>query len=120
MPCRYGGVSGESTTPTGAAILSTFVDEFEPKGIFVPQEIGYGIGHKDFELPNVLRVAMGDYQHSSAQLSNHVKIEANIDDMNPEAFDPLIRALFKTGASDVYLNPIMMKKNRPAQCLVVL
>mgnify|MGYP003302858585 CR=1 FL=1 len=119
-PCRYGGVSGESTTPTGAAILSTFVDEFEPKGIFVPQKIGYGIGHKDFELPNVLRVATGDYQHSSAQHSNHVKIEANIDDMNPEAFDPLIKTLFKTGASDVYLNPIMMKKNRPAQCLVVL
>ena len=119
-PCRYGGVSGESTTPTGAAILSTFVNEFEPKGVFIPQEIGYGIGHKDFELPNVLRIAMGDYQHSSAQLSNHVKIEANIDDMNPEAFDPLIKTLFKTGASDVYLNPIMMKKNRPAQCLVVL
>ena len=78
------------TPSTGAVILSTFVDEFEPQGIFVPEEIGYGIGHKDFELPNVLRIATGDYQHSSAQHSNHVKI-TNIDDMNPEAFDPLIK-----------------------------
>jgi len=51
---------------------------------------------------------------------HHVKIEANIDDMNPEAFDPLLKILFKSGASDAYLNPILMKKNRPAQCLVVL
>ena len=119
-PCRYGGVSGESTTPTGAAILNTFVKEFEPKGVFIPKEIGYGIGHKDFELPNVLRVVIGEYASPNTALIKHVKIEANIDDMNPEAFDPLIKILFKTGASDVYLNPIMMKKNRPAQCLVVL
>ena len=119
-PCRYGGVTGESTTPTGAAILSTCVNEFEPKGVFVPQQTGYGIGHKDFELPNVLRVAIGDYRQGKLTPMHHVKIEANIDDMNPEAFDPLLKILFKSGASDAYLNPILMKKNRPAQCLVVL
>ena len=119
-PCRYGGVTGESTTPTGAAILHSFVDEFEPRGVFVPKEIGYGIGHKDFELPNVLCVTAGKYTQLEPRILKHVKIEANIDDMTPEAFDPLIKTLFKTGASDVYLNPIMMKKSRPAQCLVVL
>ena len=119
-PCRYGGVTGESTTPTGTAILSTCVDEFEPKGIFTPQNIGYGIGHKDFELPNVLRVAIGHYRQKDSRSEEHVKIEANIDDMNPEAFDPLLKILFDSGAYDAYLNPILMKKNRPAQCLVVL
>lgn len=50
----------------------------------------------------------------------HAKIEANIDDMSPEAFEPLIARLFEAGASDVFLQPISMKKSRPAQMLSVL
>ena len=120
-PCTYGSVKGESTTPTGAAILAASVTEFLPKGIFTPQRIGYGIGHKDFEIPNVLRVALGQYQTLTSNASTqHYKIEANIDDMSPEAFEPLMHALFEIGAVDVYLSPIFMKKNRPAHCLVAL
>ena len=119
-PCTYGGVTGESTTPTGAAILRANVNQYQPQGIFTPDHIGYGIGHKDFELPNVLRVATGRYEQAKMQDRQHVKIEANIDDMNPESFDPLMKTLFEVGASDVYLSSIFMKKNRPAQCLNVL
>jgi len=121
-PCTYGRVSGESTTPTGAAILAAGVDEFQPSGVFTPRKIGYGIGHKDFEVPNVLRVALGDYVATDAAqaASEHFKIEANIDDMSPEGFEPLMRALFDAGAVDVYLVPIVMKKSRPAHCLVAL
>jgi len=129
-PCTYGGVSGESTTPTGAAILAESVGEYQPKGIFTPTKVGYGIGHKDFEIPNVLRVALGTYTlsdtgsgtgASASELSStHFKIEANIDDMSPEAYEPLMQAIFAAGAVDVYLLPIIMKKSRPAHCLVAL
>ena len=108
-PCTYGGVKGECTTPTGAAILAASVDEYVPRSAFKPSKIGYGIGVKDFEIPNVLRVALGDY-HAEDELSQHVKLEANIDDMSPEAFEPLMNALFDAGAADVYLTPIVMKK----------
>ena len=118
-PCTYGGVKGECTTPTGAAILAASVDEYVPRSAFKPSKIGYGIGVKDFEIPNVLRVALGDY-HAEDELSQHVKLEANIDDMSPEAFEPLMNALFDAGAADVYLTPIVMKKSRSAQCLCVL
>ncbi len=118
-PCTYGTVSGESTTPTGAAILAASVDEYLPKGIFTPQRIGYGIGHKDFEIPNVLRVVYGQY-NTAAVASEHYKIEANIDDMTAEAFEPLMQALFTAGAVDVYLTPIVMKKSRAAHCLTAL
>lgn len=118
-PCTYGGVTGECTTPTGAAILAASVDEYVPRSAFKPSKIGYGIGVKDFEIPNVLRVALGDY-HAEDELSQHVKLEANIDDMSPEAFEPLMNALFDAGAADVYLTPIVMKKSRSAQCLCVL
>ncbi len=121
-PCTYGGVSGESTTPTGAAILAASVSEYQPKGIFTPIRIGYGIGHKDFEIPNVLRVALGSYTTTKTSKSSntHYKIEANIDDMSPEAYEPLMQAIFAAGAVDVYLTPIIMKKSRPAHCLIAL
>jgi len=123
-PCTYGGVSGESTTPTGAAILAASVQEYQPAGVFTPDSIGYGIGHKDFEIPNVLRVALGRYAPRQAgqpaSATSHFKLEANIDDMTPEAFQPLMQALFDAGAVDVYLTPIVMKKSRAAHCLVAL
>ncbi|MFL6872828.1 MAG: nickel pincer cofactor biosynthesis protein LarC [Candidatus Azotimanducaceae bacterium] len=118
-PCTYGAVNGECTTPTGAAILAASVDEYAPRNAFKPSKIGYGIGVKDFAIPNVLRVALGDYQ-AEDELSQHMKLEANIDDMSPEAFEPLMNALFEAGAADVYLTPIVMKKSRSAQCLSVL
>ena len=133
-PCTYGGTDGECTTPTGAAILGVSVDEFLPKGIFQPEKVGYGVGYKDFAIPNVLRVVLGEYQSgdstrptgdgfSAQELElelHHYKIEANIDDMNPEAYEPLIDALFTAGAGDVYLTPIIMKKGRPAHCITAL
>lgn len=47
-------------------------------------------------------------------------IEANIDDMNPEWFEPLMEKLFEVGALDVVLIPIIMKRSRPAVTLQVL
>jgi uncharacterized protein (TIGR00299 family) protein len=118
-PCTYAGVEGECTTPTGAAILAASVDEYAPKNSFQPSKIGYGIGYKDFQIPNVLRVALGEYNANTARTS-HIKLEANIDDMSPEAFEPLMNALFAAGADDVYVTPIVMKKSRSAQCISVL
>jgi len=133
-PCTYGGIDGESTTPTGAAILSVSTHEYTPRGHFTPDKIGYGIGHKDFERPNVLRVALGSYTSGAASASpsdpmarqsplietGHVQVEANIDDMPAEAYEPLMQALFAAGADDVYMVPIVMKKSRPAHTLVAL
>lgn len=121
VPCTYGNVRGESTTPTGAAILAASVDEYLPKGLFLPSQVGYGIGHKDFELPNVLRVVHGVYTPTTpARTREHFQIEANIDDMTAEAFEPLMDTLFAAGAADVFLTPIVMKKSRAAHCLTVL
>lgn len=134
VPCSYGGVQGESTTPTGAAILRATVTHFEPPAAFAPARIGYGIGHKDFELPNVLRVALGDVsEQEPAPIANtastpieqnthyrHYKIEANIDDMSPEAFEPLLQSLFEAGAGDAWCTSIVMKKSRSATCLSVI
>ncbi len=123
VPCSYGGVEGEATTPTGAAILKAAVDRFEPPCAFRPQSIGYGLGTRDFQVPNVLRLVLGECAQTAVDggdAAGHVKIEANIDDMSPEAYEPLIDHLLAEGADDVYVTPIVMKKSRPAINLAVL
>ena len=47
-------------------------------------------------------------------------LETNIDDMNPEFYEPLIELLFGAGALDVYLTPIIMKRGRPATKVSVI
>ena len=119
-PCSYGGVQGESTTPTGAAILKATVDSFAAPAAFTASAIGYGIGNRDFVVPNVLRVMVGEPGAAVDADAKHCKLEANIDDMSPEAFEPLIDHLLSLGADDVYCTPIVMKKSRPGTCLSVL
>lgn len=47
-------------------------------------------------------------------------LETNIDDMNPEFYQYVMDMLFKIGALDVFITPIIMKKQRPASKLSVL
>ena len=59
IPIKLNSVKGECTTPTGAAILKVLCDEFIDTLEFEPKQIGYGIGDKTFELPNILRSILG-------------------------------------------------------------
>lgn len=118
-PCRYGGVDGEATTPTGAAILNCAVDQFDAPNGFKVAKIGYGVGMKDFRVPNVLRLSLGEMA-ARIEAETNLEVQCNIDDMTPEAFQPLMDALFAKGARDVFLTPIVMKKARPGTRLSVL
>jgi uncharacterized protein (DUF111 family) len=40
--------------------------------------------------------------------------------MNPELYDYIFDSLFRVGANDVFITPIIMKKSRPAVTLSVL
>jgi pyridinium-3,5-bisthiocarboxylic acid mononucleotide nickel chelatase len=123
IPVRSGLVQHEATTPTGAAILVGTVDEFSEQINFPILKTAYGIGQRDIsEVPNVLRVYLSEYEENSkdANAEKAWIVECNIDDMNPEWYEPLFRKLFDTGAADVFLTPIIMKKSRPANMLSVL
>ena len=119
-PVRTGAVPFETTTPTGAAILASVVDRYTDSLSFRPERVGYGIGHRDTDIPNVLRITWG-YQSSAVQESvEAVMMECNIDDMNPELYAPLLDRLFEKGVYDAYLTPIIMKKGRPAVKVSIL
>jgi uncharacterized protein (DUF111 family) len=121
---KSGAVPVEMTTPTGAAILAATVSEFVESIDFTAQKIGYGIGGRDTDIPNVLRVFLGekadDLSDNTAEKQDAYMIECNIDDMNPELYEAVMDDLFKNGAYDVFLTPIIMKKSRPAVTLSVL
>ncbi len=120
-PVKRGTVQYEATTPTGAAILAACADEFTDIINFAVEKIGYGIGSKDENIPNVLRVYLGsDTPAESTEKISSSIVECNIDDMNPEYYDYIIDSLFDAGAKDVYITPIIMKKSRPAAKLSVL
>lgn len=124
IPTKIGGANFETTTPTGAAILSTLVNDFADKIELVIHKTGYGIGHKVTESPNLLRVYVGEtdsVKNSDKQKESEAcMIECNIDDMNPEWYDFIMEKLFDQGVQDVFFTPLMMKKNRPAIKISVL
>ena len=121
IPVKKGAVNKETTTPTGAAILKIFVDEFVDKTNFNIQKTAYGIGHHDLDIPNVLRVYIGETEKKlSLQKTEALLVECNIDDMNPEHYDYLMDTLFEAGAQDVFFVPMIMKKSRPAVQVKVL
>ena len=121
IPVKTGAVMHETTTPTGAAILASIVNEFTDKTDFTIEKIGYGLGHKDFTIPNLLRVYLGEINGTKDTNSNiSLIVECNIDDMNPELYDYIFESLFRVGANDVFITPIIMKKSRPAVTLSVL
>jgi uncharacterized protein (TIGR00299 family) protein len=123
VPVRTGLVQHEATTPTGAAILVATVDEFTDQIDFQIQKTAYGIGQRDVsEVPNVLRVYLSESNKTEDNTRQEEAwiLECNIDDMNPEWYEPLFRKLFDAGTSDVFLTPIIMKKSRPANILSVL
>lgn len=113
----------ELLTPTGAALLREFCDEFGSMPPMRVEKIGYGIGTKMLEkTPNVLRTVLGDVRGREilAQHSEICVIETNLDDCSPQLLGDAMEQLLAAGALDVYYTPVQMKKNRPAVMLTVL
>lgn len=107
----------EMTTPTGAAILKAHVDTYDDQRHFKVQKLGYGLGTRDLEIPNLVRVMIieADFAENEQWM-----LETNIDDMSSEWLIYAEEQLLAAGALDVYKTPIIMKKGRPAIKLSIL
>lgn len=122
VPTYGGKVSGELCTPTGAALLKHFADEFTDEYHITADKIGYGIGKRSFydkdgaEILSSVRAAIGE----DNMTDKIIMLSCNIDDMTGEQVGYAFEKLFETGALDVYTTPICMKKNRTGILLSVL
>ena len=113
--------SGELTTPTGAAIITTLAD-FQRPAMSVAR-IGVGLGSKDPEnFPNVTRVWIGETADARGLRSQAgiVLLETNLDDVTGEVLGYTQERLFGLGAFDVWHTSIQMKKDRPGIILSAL
>jgi pyridinium-3,5-bisthiocarboxylic acid mononucleotide nickel chelatase len=104
----------ETTTPTGAALMSALTG-----GVFSdaapPMELraaGYGAGRTRLEnAPNLLRAVLGELEGSGGGVE---LVEANVDDAPGEFLGAAVERLLAAGALDAWLEPIVMKRGRGA------
>lgn len=143
IPVYAGDIDGEMCTPTGAALIRHFADEFGNMPNMTIKNIGYGMGTKDFGTANCVRAVLGegndsvdsdkgkkserveqlkqvDYIEQSKQSDYINQISCNIDDMTGEDIGTVVDILYEGGAAEVYTIPVSTKKNRPAVILEVL
>jgi hypothetical protein len=116
----YGAGEGELLTPTGALLVTSHAAAYGPLPALRIEAVGHGAGSRDTPgRPNVLRLIVGE--ESSEGTSERVLVlEAEIDDMLPQLYGPLLARLFDAGAKDAYLTPVQMKKNRPGTLVTAI
>ncbi len=117
IPACGGEIEGELCTPTGAALLKYFVNDFGPMPVMKTRAIGYGMGKKDFPAANCIRAMLGEDDTPSDTVT---ELSCNVDDMTAEAVAFAVEKLFAGGARDVYTVPVGMKKGRPGTLIRVL
>jgi len=121
IPYYNGDIPKELVTPTGAAVIAALSSGY---GVmpeqFISALISYGAGTWDLTIPNVLRMYVGEILTKQHASNETMVLEANIDDLNPQIYPYVMNKLLTIGVLDVWLTPIIMKKNRSATMLSVL
>lgn len=118
-------VNLELTTPTGAALIKGLAEPIGPLPNMTITGSGYGAGTRDLlDRANVTQVVIGTAT-SAGSGSGHltesvIELATNLDDITGEQLGRSITELMDAGALDVWVTPIVMKKNRPAHTLSVL
>ena len=118
VPLAPSPVKAELTTPTGAAILATVVQEWVEQPVMTVERIGHGAGRRDLlEQPNLLRVFVGEAAGPAPADAGERDwvwvLETNLDDVPAEVVGYCFEELFAAGALDVFCTPVQMKKSRP-------
>ncbi|MBI3817558.1 MAG: nickel pincer cofactor biosynthesis protein LarC [Planctomycetes bacterium] len=118
LQVRIGGLVGERTTPTGAALIATFASSVGEAIEIVPRAIGYGVGGRETtDVPNLLRVIIGEMESAADRVA---VLECNLDDIDGESLGFVIEQALATGALDAFVTHVTMKKGRPGFVITVL
>ncbi len=117
-----GHATGELSTPTGVAITVNLAHHrLNRHPALRPEKIGYGAGSRDFpEVANILRLTIGEGVEVSHSHDQMVVLETNLDDVSGEVIGRAVEKLMLSGARDVTVAPVYMKKNRPGYILSVI
>lgn len=104
-----GPVTGEATTPTGAALLRV-LSHGAPPARWRPLRSAWGAGTRNPPgYPNALRLIVAE---TAAEAGSVVLLATDVDDLSPEYLEPLREELSAAGALDVQMWSTQMKKGR--------
>jgi len=122
VPVHPAGVEGETVTPTGAALVTSFASDFGAMPSMIVETVGIGAGSAERSgLPNVLRAFVGELTETAdVGSTDHVIVECNVDDLDPRVLPVVIDRLLESGALDASVTPIVMKKGRPGHLITAL
>jgi hypothetical protein len=105
-----GPVTGEATTPTGAALLRVLSSGPPPARWRITGAGAWGAGGRNPEdYPNALRLILAEPAMEAGEV---VVLASDLDDLSPEYLEPLREALVGAGALDVQMWATQMKKGR--------
>ncbi len=116
-------ITGETVTPTGAALAVTLASEFGVQPPMRWEAVGYGTGQAVRPLPNLLRLFLGEsygVQDAQGNWQSVVQIETHLDDATPQLMGYVLEQALAQGALDAFLTPVQMKKNRPGVLMTLL
>ncbi len=127
VPIYSNSIKKELVTPTGAAIATTLAVGFGEPPAMKLEKIGLGAGSRDLEIPNILRLWLGEKSTTATeqpsvlfQQETITVLETQIDDLNPQAIAYTLEQLLAAGALDVFTQSIGMKKSRSGILLTVI
>ena len=120
--------SAELTTPTGLALAACWAEHFGPLPGHRPLRVGIGLGSRQLDRPNLLRLVLaeplqadGELQPATApQLESVLVQQAQIDDATPEDLAVLLEALREACGLEVFCQPVQMKKGRSGWLVTAL
>ncbi|MEO6462020.1 MAG: nickel pincer cofactor biosynthesis protein LarC [Candidatus Eisenbacteria bacterium] len=119
-PVDLSPLEGERLTPTGAALLTTWVEQWGPPPPFRLLHEGVGAGGRDpSDRPNVLRLFVGETSITATRRRVTV-IETGLDDASPQVVAHVTARLLAEGARDAFTTAIGMKKGRPGVLVTAL
>lgn len=117
VPAYGGDIKGELCTPTGAALVKYFADEFGALPEMTIERSGFGMGTRDYGRVNGLRAILGEAVERLPRVS---ELRCNLDDITAEDLAFAQELLLERGALDVYTQPLGMKKGRSGVMLSCL
>ena len=114
--------AAELTTPTGMALMAVLADRFGQAPSLLPRAVGVGLGTRQLDRPNLLRLVLADPpQPAPGELQETLlQQQAQLDDCSAEDLALLMEALRNAGALEVFHQPLLMKKGRPGHLITVL
>jgi uncharacterized protein (TIGR00299 family) protein len=115
---------GELTTPTGLALMACWAERFAAPPAHIPRAVGVGLGSRQLDRPNLLRLVLADPIELPADPIESaeplLQQQAQIDDATAEDLAFLAEALRQGGAVEVFSQPVAMKKGRQGTLITAL